>query len=222
MPRIVSIPLMQTLALWAVPVLLAITVHEVAHGWVAWQHGDPTALEAGRLTLNPLPHIDWFGTVLLPLLLISTVGLAAGWARPVPVNARRLRQPHRDMGRVAIAGPAANLLMLLAWGLVARVGFELGSASIFGTILFGMGQAGIVINALLMLLNLIPIPPLDGSVVLASFLSPEWSRRFLALGRYTLFLALGLLVLGFYTGWLQPLLIRIMDFLFRLFGLFGG
>ena len=142
--------LAQTLAIWAVPVLLAITVHEVAHGWVAYRFGDPTAAEAGRLTLNPFPHIDWLGTLVLPLAMVASLGVAMGWAKPVPVDASRLRRPREQMAWVAAAGPAANALMLIAWALIARLGVALDSE--FGVILFAIGQAGIVINSVLMLL----------------------------------------------------------------------
>ena len=111
---------MQTIAIWAIPILLAITLHEVAHGWVAKQHGDPTAALLGRLSLNPFRHIDPLGTVLVPIILIVLVGFGFGWAKPVPVNFAQLRNPRRDMIRVAAAGPAANLVMALAWALVMK------------------------------------------------------------------------------------------------------
>ena len=209
--------LAQTLAIWVVPVLLGITVHEVAHGWVAYRFGDPTAARAGRLTLNPLPHIHWFGTFVLPLAMVASLGVAMGWAKPVPVDAARLRRPREDMAWVALAGPASNALMLVAWAGIARLGLELGSG--FGVIMFAMGQAGIVINSVLMLLNLLPIPPLDGSVVVARWLSPELARKWLEFGRYGLILVLGLFLLGSWYGFIGKPLIAFIGAAHQFFGL---
>ena len=209
--------LAQTLAIWVVPVLLGITVHEVAHGWVAYRLGDPTAAESGRLTLNPIPHIDWLGTLALPLLMVASLGVAMGWAKPVPVNASRLRRPREDMAWVALAGPASNALMLIAWALIARLGLALDA--MLGDILFAMGQAGIVINSILMLLNLLPIPPLDGSVALARGLPPELARKWLEFGCYGLFLVLGLFLLGSFYGIISRPLIAFIGVAHRFFGL---
>ena len=210
-------PLAQTLAVWAVPVLLAITVHEVAHGWVAYRFGDPTAAEAGRLTLNPLPHVDWVGTLVLPLVMVASLGVAMGWAKPVPVDASRLRRPREDMAWVALAGPASNALMLIAWALIAQLGLALDSQ--FGTVLFFMGQAGIIINSVLMLLNLVPIPPLDGSVVLARWLPPELGRKWLEFGRYGLMLVLALFLVGSLYGFISGPLTAFIDATYQFFGL---
>ena len=209
--------LVQTLAIWVVPVLLGITVHEVAHGWVANRFGDSTAAEAGRLTLNPIPHVDWLGTLVLPLAMVASFGVAMGWAKPVPVNAARLRRPREDMAWVALAGPASNALMLIAWAGVARIGLELDST--LGVILFAMGQAGIVINSVLMLLNLLPIPPLDGSVVVGSLLPPELGRKWLEFGRYGMALVLGLFLLGSWYGFLAEPLIAFIGAAHQFFGL---
>ena len=209
--------LAQTLAIWAVPVLLGITVHEVAHGWVAYRFGDPTAAEAGRLTLNPFPHVDWLGTLVLPLAMVASLGVAMGWAKPVPVDASRLRRPREDMAWVALAGPASNALMLIAWAGVARLGLALDSE--FGIILFAIGQAGIVINSILMLLNLLPIPPLDGSVVVARWLPPELGRKWLEFGRYGLILVLGLFLVGSLYGFIGKPLIAFIGTAHRFFGL---
>ena len=209
--------LAQTLAIWAVPVLLAITVHEVAHGWVAYRFGDPTAARAGRLTLNPLPHVDWLGTLVLPLAMVASMGVAMGWAKPVPVDASRLRRPREDMAWVAAAGPASNGLMLIAWALIARFGLGLDSET--GAILFAMGQAGIVINSVLMLLNLIPIPPLDGSVVAARFMPPQLAIKWLAFGRYGLIVVLALFLIGSLSGVIGGPLLAFIGGAHHLFGL---
>lgn len=209
--------LAQTLAIWAVPVLLAITVHEVAHGWVAYRFGDPTAAEAGRLTLNPFPHVDWLGTLVLPLAMAASLGVAMGWAKPVPVDASRLRRPREQMAWVAAAGPAANALMLIAWALIARLGVALDSE--FGVILFAVGQAGIVINSVLMLLNLIPIPPLDGSVVVARWMPPELARKWMEFGRYGLILVLALFLLGSMHGLIGIPLLAFIGAAHQFFGL---
>lgn len=209
--------LAQTLAIWAVPVLLGITVHEFAHGWVAYRFGDSTAAEAGRLTLNPLPHVDWLGTLVLPLAMVASLGVAMGWAKPVPVDASRLRRPREDMAWVAVAGPASNALMLIAWAGIARLGLALDSE--FGIILFAMGQAGIIINSVLMLLNLLPIPPLDGSVVLARWLPPELARKWLEFGRYGLILVLGLFLVGSMYGFIGKPLIAFIGAAHQFFGL---
>ena len=209
--------LAQTLAIWAVPVLLAITVHEVAHGWVAYRFGDPTAAEAGRLTLNPFPHVDWLGTLVLPLAMVASLGVAMGWAKPVPVDASRLRRPREQMAWVAAAGPAANALMLVAWALIARLGVALDSE--FGIILFAVGQAGIVINSVLMLLNLLPIPPLDGSVVVARWMPPELARKWMEFGRYGLIVVLALFLLGSMYGLIGIPLLAFIGAAHRFFGL---
>lgn len=209
--------LAQTVAIWAVPVLLAITVHEVAHGWVAYRFGDPTAAEAGRLTLNPFPHVDWLGTLVLPLAMVASLGMAMGWAKPVPVDASRLRRPREQMAWVAAAGPAANALMLVAWALIARLGVALDSE--FGVILFAAGQAGIVINSVLMLLNLLPIPPLDGSVVVARWMPSELARRWMAFGRYGLIVVLALFLLGSMYGLIGIPLLAFIGATHQFFGL---
>lgn len=209
--------LAQTLAIWAVPVLLAITVHEVAHGWVAYRFGDPTAAEAGRLTLNPFPHVDWLGTLVLPLAMVASLGVAMGWAKPVPVDASRLRRPREQMAWVAAAGPAVNALMLIAWALIARLGVALDSE--FGVILFAVGQAGIVINSVLMLLNLLPIPPLDGSVVVARWMPPELARKWMEFGRYGLIVVLALFLLGSMYGLIGIPLLAFIGAAHQFFGL---
>ncbi|MBX9810771.1 MAG: site-2 protease family protein [Burkholderiales bacterium] len=167
--------LFQTIAVYALPVIFAITLHEAAHGYVAKHFGDLTAYAAGRVSLNPLRHIDPVGTVALPLVLLAVSklfgggGILFGWAKPVPVNFANLRRPKRDMLWVAAAGPAANLLMALFWALMVKTG--LGSPeNYFAIPLALMGAAGVFINVIFMVLNLLPLPPLDGGRILVSLL----------------------------------------------------
>lgn len=165
----------QTIAIWALPVIFAITLHEAAHGYVARHFGDPTAYLLGRVTLNPLKHIDPIGTVAVPLglffigKLTGGMGFMFGWAKPVPVNFDQLRRPKQHMLWVAAAGPAMNLLMAIGWSLLIRFGATL-DGNYFAVPMMLMGTAGLVINVSLMSLNLLPIPPLDGGRILVSLL----------------------------------------------------
>ncbi|MBT3336198.1 MAG: site-2 protease family protein, partial [Methylococcales bacterium] len=165
-----ELTLAQRIVVWVIPVVFAITVHEVAHGWVAKLRGDNTASMLGRLTLNPVKHIDWIGTVLVPgILILSFTGFIFGWAKPVPVNDKNLANPRVDMALVAVAGPVANVLMALLWAGIARIGVSVEVESISSPLIY-MGIAGVSINLVLALINLIPVPPLDGSRVLACLL----------------------------------------------------
>ena len=148
--------LIQTIALAAIPVLFAITLHEAAHGYVAKHFGDMTAYKAGRISLNPLHHIDPFGTILLPLLTLWMGGILFGWAKPVPVNFAALRRPKQDMLWVAIAGPASNLAMALGWSLLYKLGLMFPE-NYFADPMLGMAIWGIKINVVLMVLNLLPL-----------------------------------------------------------------
>jgi len=188
-----QLTLMQRIVVWILPVIFAITVHEVAHGWVAKKYGDNTASSLGRLTLNPIKHIDWVGTIILPgLLLLTGTGFIFGWAKPVPVDTRNFKNPRKDMAVVALAGPISNLLMALAWALLARIAVLIGIEFISTPIIY-MGVAGISINLVLALINLLPIPPLDGSRVLTGILPNYWAWRYNQLERYGFIILLILL-----------------------------
>lgn len=215
-----ELSLAQQIAIWALPVLFAITVHEVAHGWVARKLGDPTALMLGRLTLNPLKHIDPVGTVVVPIALLIMGGFLFGWARPVPVTWENLRHPKRDMALVAAAGPLANLLMAILWALVMKIGYLLGDTQTWlATPLVYMGIAGITINTVLMLLNLLPVPPLDGGRVLCGILPGPWSWQLSRLEPFGLFIILALLVTGLLSQLLGPPMIFMEQILFALAGM---
>ena len=196
------------IALFAPPVLLAITLHEVAHGWAARSLGDPTAAQLGRLTLNPIKHIDPVGTILIPAILFILPGnFLFGWAKPVPVDMSRLHQPKRDMALVAAAGPASNFIMAVLWAIVVKWGYSM-DAGLLRDICLGMGTVGILINLVLMVLNLIPVPPLDGGRVLAGVLPDNMSEALGRLEPYGLFIIFGLLA----TGLLSQIISGPMEF----------
>jgi len=215
----------QLLVVWAPPILLAITLHEIAHGWAALRLGDNTAHAQGRLSLNPLRHVDPVGTILVPAILYMLGGVILGWARPVPVNFRQLRQPRRDMALVAAAGPAANLLMALGWALLMGLAALAWAADRqwLGMPLFLMANVGVLVNVVLAILNLLPVPPLDGSRILASLLPPRGALALARLEPYGLLILLLLLVsgvlgmiLGPVAGWSQRFL---HDTVFAIFGM---
>lgn len=185
-----------------VPAIFAVTVHEVAHGWVANRCGDSTAAEQGRLSLNPFRHVDPVGTVLIPAALYLTAGVFFGWAKPVPVEWRRLRQPRRDIALVAGAGPGANLLMLLAW--LACYHLLKNTAPVSG--LLYMCWAGIMFNATIMLINLIPIPPLDGSRIITSVLPARVAYFYNRIEPFGLVLLAALLFSNILAKLLNPIL----------------
>ncbi len=187
----------QLVAVAILPTLLAIVVHEVAHGWVAYRLGDNTAFMMGRLTLNPFKHIDPIGTILVPFILIITVGFAFGWAKPVPIDWRNLQQPKRDIPLVAAAGPASNFLMAIGWGLLTKLASILPSSlSAFAEPLTYMGIWGIWINIILMVFNLMPIPPTDGGRIAISLLPSRMSYSLQKIEPYGMFIIVGLLLTG--------------------------
>lgn len=216
--------LFQRILVWILPVVFAITVHEVAHGWVAKKYGDNTADMQGRLTLNPIKHIDLIGTIIIPgLLLITGTGFIFGWAKPVPVDARNFKNPRSDMAIVALAGPVSNLLMAIFWALIARVGVTIGAGTESISLpLIYTGVAGISINLVLALINLLPIPPLDGSRILTGLLPNYWAWQYNKLERFGFIILLILLstnVLGMILAY--PMFIAQQLF-FSIAGLSAG
>ena len=201
-----ELSLPQVIVVSILPILFAITVHEVAHGWVAKRFGDPTAQRLGRLTLNPFKHIDPIGTVLIPaLLLLLKAGFLFGWAKPVPVTWENLRHPKRDMVFVAIAGPAANLLMAFFWGAVAKLATVLPASADWAAVpLQLMGEIGITINVLLMVFNLLPLPPLDGGRVAVGLLPGPLAWQLSRVEPYGFFILLGLMAFGVLWFIIQP------------------
>ncbi|HEY6280702.1 MAG TPA: site-2 protease family protein [Burkholderiales bacterium] len=216
--------LIQTIAIWALPVIFAITLHEAAHGYVAKHFGDLTAYTQGRVSLNPLRHIDMTGTIVVPLvlLLLSKLfggsGILFGWAKPVPINFSSLRHPKRDMFWVAAAGPGANLLMAMFWALVLKFAISMPESA-YALPMVLMGRAGIQINVVLMVLNLLPIPPLDGGRIAASLLPHRLSHRFSRIEPYGMFILLLLLFSGILGIIMWPLVSTMMRLIGSVFNL---
>ena len=206
-----ELTLIQKIAVFAMPVIFAITLHEAAHGYVARHFGDMTAAAAGRITLNPLKHIDPVGTILVPLVILLTSKLLGGgailfgWAKPVPVNFARLRRPKQDMLWVAAAGPGINFVMAVFWALMIQLAIALQSGFVSKPMAY-MGAAGVFINVILMALNLIPLPPLDGGRIAVSLLPYQAAVRFARIEPYGLFILLGLLFTGILGIILWPLI----------------
>lgn len=206
----------------AIPLVFAITLHEVAHGWVARMYGDPTAESMGRLSLNPLRHVDPVGTVLLPALqLVFFKQVLFGWAKPVPVNASRLNNPRGDMVKVALAGPAANVVMATFWAaLLALAARFAGSAGGPGEMLAHMGMYGVTINLLLAAFNLLPVPPLDGGRALANGLPRGAVTRFLdSIEPWGLMIVVLLLVTNIAWRFVEPLVNVLESAIFTIVGL---
>jgi Zn-dependent protease len=204
----VELHLVQIIAIYALPVILAITLHEAAHGYVARHFGDMTAYLEGRVSLNPLRHIDPFGTVALPLILLALTklfggGIIFGWAKPVPVNFANLRHPKRDMLWVAAAGPLSNLVMALIWALVLKLGLSM-PGSYFALPLALMGAAGVFFNIIIMVLNLVPLPPLDGGRILVSLLPHRLAWRVARIEPYGFLILIVLLLTGVLGALLWP------------------
>ncbi|MBD3609062.1 MAG: site-2 protease family protein [Gammaproteobacteria bacterium] len=217
----------QLLAVIALPLLFAITLHEFSHGWVAYKLGDPTPKMLGRLTLNPLRHIDPVGTIVFPLMmfLLSTMAggspLIFGLAKPVPITPQNLRNIRRDMAWVAIAGPASNLLMAIMWALVAKfslAAYEAGQGW-FALPLISMSIYGILINLVLMVFNLFPIPPLDGGRVLTSVLPGPVAWKLSRIEPYGIMIVLAVVIFGGWELIMQPIIGSLMAIMKTLFAL---
>ena len=215
--------LISTLAIWAIPVLLAITLHEAAHGYVARHFGDPTADLAGRITLNPLRHIDPVGTILVPagILALSSLagggGILFGGAKPVPVNFGRLRNPKADMLWVAAAGPFVNLVMAVGWAILFTIAAR-SEPGAYSIPMLKMADAGIQINAVLMVLNLLPIPPLDGGRIAVSLLPDRLAWQFARREPFGFPILLVLLITGILGEILWPLIVGFRFLLSTVFG----
>jgi Zn-dependent protease len=208
-----DITLIQYVAIAIVPVLLAITIHEVSHGWVANYLGDPTAKMLGRLTINPIKHIDVVGTILVPAVMVMLGGFLFGWAKPVPVDARNFKNPRRDMIWVAVAGPLSNLLMAFLWAAMLKVNIVFFAAEQFIYVpLRYMAEIGMQINIVLMVLNILPIPPLDGSKVLMGLLPGPAAYKLSRVEPFGFFIVLLLIYLGVFSAILQPILSAFLSF----------
>ncbi|MFA7241280.1 MAG: site-2 protease family protein [Sulfuricellaceae bacterium] len=213
-----ELTLVQKIAVYALPVIFAITLHEAAHGYAARHFGDSTAYMLGRISLNPLRHIDPIGTVIVPLLTLWVGGILFGWAKPVPVNFGNLRQPKKDMLWVAAAGPASNLAMACGWALVLKLSTLMPESSLSLPMAL-MGKAGVDINAVLLVLNLLPLPPLDGGRIAVSLLPNNLAWRFAGLERYGFVILIALLFLGVLNSILWPLISLVVSAIFMLFGI---
>ena len=212
--------LIQAIAVGAIPVLFAVTLHEVAHGWMARRHGDRTAEMLGRLSLNPIKHIDPVGTILVPILMLMFSPFIFGWAKPVPVAFRNLNNPKRDMVLVAIAGPLANIAMGVFWALIFKLTASTGLAtSAGGEWLMQMARIGIIINALLAAFNLLPIPPLDGGRVLRGLVSESVGHYLDRIEPFGLIIIVVLLVSGVLQVLVGPVLAVVIGLIQLLVGL---
>lgn len=197
--------ILRLVALYAIPGIFAITLHEAAHGYAARHFGDPTAHRAGRITLNPVRHVDPIGTLLVPIVILAVSGgkYAFGWAKPVPVNFAALHNPKRDMLWVAAAGPGANLVMAVLWALVVKMA-EVIPVNYFTEPMVFMARGGIIINAVLMVLNLLPLPPLDGGRIAVSLLPRSLAYRFALVEPYGMIIIIVLMFLGVLGSLLLP------------------
>lgn len=211
-----ELTILQKVAVWALPVLFAITLHEVSHGFVALKLGDPTARMLGRLTINPIKHIDPVGTLLVPGIMLVLGGFLFGWAKPVPITWQNLRRPKRDMVLVSLGGPASNFLMALGWAFLIKSTLLLGWG--VDNFLVYAATAGIFINIILMVLNLLPLPPLDGGRVATGLLPGRLSWQFSRIEPYGLPILIVLLVTGMLGKLIWPIVIGFLS----LFGYFSG
>lgn len=216
---------MQLIALTAIPLIFAITVHEAAHGWIASKLGDTTALMLGRVTLNPAKHIDPIGTVIFPIIMVLLTGFMFGWAKPVPVNYQNLHKPRRDMLLVAIAGPLANLGMAFIWAAIAKLSMMVAVSNahptlkLIFTFVHLSSLFGVFLNLVFMILNLIPIPPLDGSRIISAILPPGAARVYEKIEPFGIWILLALLVFGILSTILMPSVQWVTEQISNLYGI---
>jgi len=213
-----ELSVIQKIAVFALPVLFAITLHEAAHGYVARHFGDMTAFAAGRISLNPLRHIDLVGTIIVPLVSLLLADILFGWAKPVPVNFANLRNPKKDMLWVAAAGPFSNLLMAFGWALALKLGAGLAPGSSGAVWLVLSAACGIFVNVILMVLNLLPLPPLDGGRIAVSLLPHRLAWKFAQIERYGFMILIVLLFTGALGIILWPLINLSISGIGALFG----
>jgi Zn-dependent protease len=197
--------LIQTIAVYALPVLFAITLHEAAHAYAARYLGDSTAYVQGRMSINPMKHIDPFGTIIIPILLYIATGgsFLFGYAKPVPIDYGNLRKPKRDMAWVALAGPASNFVMALLWMIF---GILLAAAGVEEIFFIRMAEAGVLTNLVMFAFNLFPIPPLDGGRILTSVLPHRYAYKFAQIEPYGFFIVMGLVMLKVLYFWMLPVM----------------
>ncbi len=216
-----DLSIVQKIAIYAIPVIFAITLHEAAHGFAAKYFGDTTAYMLGRISVNPLRHIDPIGTILVPLLTLMLGGVLFGWAKPVPVNFAQLRNPKKDMFWVAAAGPMSNLAMAIFWALMIKMA-TLMPDNAFALPLALMGQAGVTINLVLMVLNLLPLPPLDGGRIAVSLLPHHLAYRYAQIEPYGMIILVLLMFSGVLSSILWPFIRLGMSLLGAIFGISLG
>ena len=210
--NLATLPTWLLVLLSIIPVTSAIILHEIAHGWVAKQLGDNTAARMGRLSLNPLRHIDPVGTIIVPLVMLVLTNFVFGWAKPVPIDWRQLHHPRRDMVLVALAGPGSNLLMLAGWTLLAKVFVSLPFIpAVVSGLVVAMCTIAILINTILMVFNLLPLPPLDGGRVAVGLLPPALGRPLARIEPFGLLVIVALLASGLLGQWLSPVVSQVLQ-----------
>jgi len=204
---------------YAIPILLAVSLHEAAHGWIAHLLGDSTAKQLGRLTANPIKHIDPVGTIVVPIIMVVLIGIPFGWAKPVPVDVRNFVHPQKDMALVALAGPASNFFMAIIWTLILVFSLKILPQGGFASLLEVMSEVGVVINLILMTLNLLPVPPLDGGRIVTGVLPFNMAVIFVRFEMIGMWIVIFLLASGFLGKILMPMVQAVQLKLYTFFGL---